>query len=46
MSDRIEVTGHGAVDETPDVLAAALAAEASSSHVSKALATADAGSGP
>ena len=43
MSDRIEVTGHGSVDETPDVLAAALGAEASSSHVAKALANADAG---
>ena len=45
MSDRIEVTGHGAVDETPDVLAASLAAEASSGSVSDALAAADAASG-
>jgi uncharacterized protein len=43
MSDRIEVTGHGSVDEVPDVLAASLAAEGSSGSVADALAAADAG---
>jgi uncharacterized protein YggE len=42
MSDRVEVTGFGSVDEVPDVLAAALAAEATSGSVAEAQATADA----
>ena len=41
MSDRIEVTGFGSADEVPDVLAAAVSAEASSGSVAAALATAD-----
>jgi uncharacterized protein YggE len=42
MTDRIEVTGIGSVDEVPDVVAAAVSAEASSGSVAAALATADA----
>lgn len=41
MSDRVEVTGFGSVDEVPDVLAAAVSAEASSGSVAAALAAAD-----
>jgi uncharacterized protein YggE len=41
MTDRVEVTGFGSVDEVPDVLAAALSAEAASGSVAAALATAD-----
>lgn len=41
MSDRVEVTGFGSIDEVPDVLAASVSAEASSGSVAAALATAD-----
>ena len=45
MTDRVDVVGTGSVSEKPDVLAAALAAEAQSSSVATALAEANAAFG-